>query len=70
MWGMISWTKRDKGFETWHYTNLEGGGEFIFVDLRSNGLYELIHSTYRYDLIHSTYRKETSYPNWESYLEK
>lgn len=50
-----------KAFEVWHYSNLEGGAIFVFADLKSTDLYELIHSTYR---------KELSRPNWESYLDK
>lgn len=54
-------TTHKKAFEIWHYNNLEGGTVFVFVDLKSNDLYELVHSTYR---------KELSRPDWESYLEQ
>jgi GWxTD domain-containing protein len=50
-----------RAFETWQYTELDGGSIFVFVDIKSNGLFELIHSTYR---------KEISYSDWESYMLK
>lgn len=54
-------SKDKKAFEIWHYNDLEGGAIFVFVDLKSTELFELIHSTYR---------KELSRPNWESYLDQ
>ncbi len=45
----------------WYYHNLEGGAEFVFVDQRGFGEYELIHSSYR---------KELQNPNWQEIITK
>ncbi len=45
----------------WYYHNLEGGAEFVFVDERGFGEYELIHSSYR---------KELQNPNWQEIISK
>lgn len=39
-----------RAHEIWHYFNLEGGVQFIFVDVRGWGDYELVHSTARGEL--------------------
>ena len=44
-----------KAHEIWYYYNIEGGVEFVFVDKRRNGDFELVHSTKR---------GEISDPNW------
>jgi GWxTD domain-containing protein len=46
-------------FEIWSYNDLEGGAQFIFIDVSSNS---------NYKLVHSTYRKEVNDPNWQTYL--
>lgn len=34
-------------YEIWSYNHIEGGVEFVFVDVMGTGLYELVHSTKR-----------------------
>jgi GWxTD domain-containing protein len=46
-------------FEVWSYNDLEGGAQFIFIDMSSDS---------NYKLVHSTYRKEVNDPNWQFYL--
>lgn len=46
-------------FEIWYYYDLEGGVEFVFVDRRGYGDYELVHSTSR---------NEVSDPDWQRWL--
>lgn len=46
-------------FEVWSYNDLEGGAQFIFIDMSSDS---------NYKLVHSTYRKEVNDPNWQRYL--
>lgn len=46
-------------FEIWSYNDLEGGAQFIFIDVSSNS---------NYKLVHSTYRREVNDPNWQFYL--
>jgi len=48
-------------FEIWHSYALEGGAQFIFADLSSNGNYELLHSSYR---------NEIKDPDWRLRIEK
>ena len=40
----------NKAYEVWHYFSLQGGIDFIFVDRRDMGDYELVHSTARGEL--------------------
>lgn len=46
-------------YEIWYYYDLEGGVEFVFVDRRGYGDYELVHSTSR---------NEVSDPDWQRWL--
>ena len=46
-------------FEIWYYYDLEGGAQFVFVDRRGYGDYELVHSTSR---------NEISDPDWQRWL--
>lgn len=32
-------------YEKWYYDELQGGVHFVFIDFRSNGYYQLVHST-------------------------
>jgi len=46
-------------YEVWDYETLQSGAIFIFVEIRSDGIYQLVHSTFR---------DEISNPNWQTYL--
>ena len=46
-------------YEVWNYENLQSGALFVFVEVRSDGIYQLVHSTYR---------DEISDSNWQKYL--
>jgi GWxTD domain-containing protein len=49
-------------YEIWKYDILEGGSEFVFIDMKNNGYFHLVHST-----IAGEIRNE----NWyEQYIEK
>ena len=48
-------------YEIWRYETLQGGAIFVFVDYNQNGLFPLVHSTYR---------EEISNPDWERFLYK
>ena len=48
-------------YEVWNYETLQSGALFVFIEIRSDGIYQLIHSTYR---------DEISNPDWQSYLYK
>jgi|GEM_PF-3541644 len=50
-----------KPHDIWFYNKLEGGVEFIFVDLDNSGHYELVHSTMRGE-------KQNS--NWENLIRR
>ena len=50
--------EESKPWEKWHYYQIEGGVEFIFIDRRAAG----------YELVHSTKRGELYDANWEDYL--
>jgi GWxTD domain-containing protein len=39
-----------RSYQIWRYFDIEGGVEFIFVDLKSGGEFELVHSTARNEL--------------------
>ena len=49
-----------RAYEIWKYDNLEGGVEFVFVDL-SNAMND-------YGLVHSTARNELRDDNWKNRL--
>ncbi|MDZ7342977.1 MAG: GWxTD domain-containing protein, partial [candidate division KSB1 bacterium] len=48
-----------RAFQIWRYFDIEGGVEFIFVDLKSGGEMELVHSTAR---------NELQDPDWKRWL--
>ncbi|MCF7800910.1 MAG: GWxTD domain-containing protein [Candidatus Marinimicrobia bacterium] len=52
-------TTEQRPYEIWYYYEIEGGVEFVFVDKRGYGDYELVHSTER---------SEVSDPNWQRWL--
>jgi len=43
----------NKAYQIWYYYNLEGGVQFVFVDIRSVRDFELVHSTHRSE-VHDT----------------
>lgn len=45
-----------KAHEIWEYYNLDGGVNFIFVDKKLNGNYDLVHSTKRGEISDSNWR--------------
>lgn len=50
-----------KGYEIWRYELLEGGVEFVFVDLINDGrTYELVHSTKRNEIRDDEWRRRLS----------
>ena len=49
----------NKPYEIWNYNQIEGGVEFIFIDL--SGFSE-------YTLVHSTKRGEIQDPSWQQLL--
>ena len=49
-----------KAYEIWYYYSIEGGVQYIFVDIRGMG--EL-------QLVHSTARNEIHDDDWERWLE-
>ena len=40
----------EKAHEIWYYYELEGGVEFVFVDIQNLGNMQLVHSTARNEL--------------------
>ncbi len=48
-----------RAYEIWHYYHLEGGIQFIFVDIRGWG---------EFSLVHSTARGEVRDPDWTRWL--
>ena len=48
-----------RAYEIWHFFNLEGGVQFVFVDIRGWGDFELVHSTAR---------SELNDPDWRRWL--
>jgi GWxTD domain-containing protein len=43
-------SNQNKSYEVWHFFSLQGGIDFVFVDRRDMGDYELVHSTARGEL--------------------
>ena len=43
-------SNQNRSYEIWHYYQVQGGVDFIFVDKREMGDYELVHSTARGEL--------------------
>jgi hypothetical protein len=46
-----------RSYQIWRYFKIEGGVEFIFVELRSGGEMELVHSTARNELQDPTWQR-------------
>lgn len=46
-----------RAYQIWRYFDIEGGVEFIFVELRSGGEMELVHSTARNELQDPTWQR-------------
>lgn len=46
-----------RAYQIWHFFEIEGGVDFIFVELRSGGEMELVHSTARNELQDSTWQR-------------
>jgi len=46
-----------KAYEIWHYFSVQGGVDFIFVDRRDMGEYELVHSTARGELYDTDWQR-------------
>ena len=49
-----------KPYRKWYYHDIEGGIEFVFVDMQGFG---------RYELVHSTARNELHDQNWRRFIE-
>jgi GWxTD domain-containing protein len=47
-------------YEIWHYTNIQGGVLFVFVDRNSFGDYTLVHSTHRDELHDENWFQQTA----------
>ena len=43
-------SNQNRSYEVWHFYQVQGGVDFIFVDKREMGDYELVHSTARGEL--------------------
>ncbi len=52
-------TGEGRPYQVWTYEKLEGGVQFIFIDMQGFNNYELVHSTYR---------KEVKNANWQELL--
>ena len=46
-----------KAYQIWYYYNLEGGVEFVFVDSRRIGIFELVHSTKKNEMKDSSWKR-------------
>jgi GWxTD domain-containing protein len=46
-----------RSYQIWHYFEIEGGVDFVFVDLKSGGEMELVHSTARNELQDPTWQR-------------
>lgn len=46
-----------RAYQIWHYFQIEGGVEFVFVETRSGGEMELVHSTARNELQDPTWQR-------------
>ena len=50
-----------KGYEIWRYDNIEGGVEFVFIDISNDGdTFELVHSTKKNELRDDDWRRRLS----------
>ncbi len=52
-------SNESRSYQIWHYYEIEGGVIFVFVDLKSGGEFELVHSTAR---------NELQDPSWQRWL--
>jgi GWxTD domain-containing protein len=52
-------SNQNRSYEVWHYYQVQGGIDFIFVDKREMGDYELVHSTARGELYD---------PDWQRWI--
>lgn len=51
-----------KAYEIWRYDNIEGGVEFVFIDIQNDGT--------NYELVHSTKKNELRNDNWQQKLKE
>ena len=54
------YSSESKPYEIWHYNQIEGGVQFVFIDRSGFG---------EYTLVHSTKRGEIQDDNWQQYLQ-
>jgi GWxTD domain-containing protein len=50
-------SNESRSYQIWHYFEIEGGVDFVFVDLKSGGEMELVHSTARNELQDPTWQR-------------
>ncbi len=50
-------SNESRSYQIWHFFEIEGGVEFVFVDLKSGGEMELVHSTARNELQDPTWQR-------------
>jgi GWxTD domain-containing protein len=50
-------SNQNRSYEIWHYYQVQGGVDFVFVDKREMGDYELVHSTARGELYDSEWTR-------------
>lgn len=50
-------SNESRSYQIWHYFEIEGGAEFVFIDLKSGGEMELVHSTARNELQDPTWQR-------------
>jgi GWxTD domain-containing protein len=50
-------SNESRSYQIWHYYEIEGGVQFVFVDLKSGGEFELVHSTARNELQDSAWQR-------------
>jgi GWxTD domain-containing protein len=54
-------SERNKPYEIWHYYQIEGGVQFVFIDLSGVGEYTLVHSTKRGELQDESWERNLHY---------
>ncbi|MCI0693564.1 GWxTD domain-containing protein [candidate division KSB1 bacterium] len=50
-------SNESRSYQIWHYFEIEGGADFVFIDLKSGGEMELVHSTARNELQDPTWQR-------------
>jgi GWxTD domain-containing protein len=50
-------SNESRSYQIWHYFEIEGGVQFVFVDLKSSGEFELVHSSARNELQDPTWQR-------------